>query len=60
MSSSAFVQEDEEESGADIANQCIAYWKSGRELESLWRVIDLETPCPIGDFNVCRTHNHAN
>ena len=49
MSSSAFVQEfysqkeDEEESGADIANQCIAYWKSGRELDSLWRVIDLET-----------------
>ena len=50
MSSSPFVQEfysqkeDEEESGADIANQCIAYWKSGTERLSLRGVIDLETP----------------
>ena len=28
----------------NIANQYIAYWKSGRELGSLRGVIDLETP----------------
>ena len=45
----------------NVANQYIAYGKSGRELRSLRGVIDLETPpYNIIDFNICRTLNLAN
>ena len=45
----------------NVANQYIAYGRSGRELGSLGGGIDLETPpYNIIGFNICRTLNLAN